>query len=128
VGDAAVAPKIAEAEADLDRMPWRRLPFEGLERVLWRPGSEAQQRLWVNGLLVESAHETIYARRYDTGGPWKLEVADVMVFDGRGALQLAVTRDRLKGRTPYPPITTPCCATFCSTIVLGCWRAPCCRP
>jgi Molecular chaperone, HSP90 family len=101
VGDVAVAPTVAESDPDLDQMPWRRLPFDGLERVLWRPGSEARQRLWVNGLLVESQHETIHSRRYATGGPWTLGVADVMVFDGRGALPLAVTRDRLDGRAPY---------------------------
>jgi hypothetical protein len=83
-------------------MPWRRLPFEGLERALWRPGWEAaHQRLWVNGLLGESAHETIYSRRYATEGPWVLETADVMVFDGRGQLPLAVTRDHLEGHAPY---------------------------
>jgi hypothetical protein len=101
IGDAAVKAAVAESEDDLTRMPWRRLPFEGLERVLWRPGRAARQRLWCNGLLIESAHETTWNRRYASEGPWTFETADVMVFDGRRQLPLAVTRDHLEGRAPY---------------------------
>lgn len=101
IGDAAIDSAVAESNHDLGRMPWRQVPFEGLERVLWRSGREARQRLWCNGLLIENAHETIYNRRYKGGGPWILDTADVMVFDGRGRLPMAVTRDHLEGRAPY---------------------------
>jgi molecular chaperone HtpG len=101
VGDDLVTPAVAESEDDLAHCLWRRLPFDGLERVLWRPGTDAQQRLWCNGLLLENAHETIYGRRYSTDGPWIFNTADLMVFDARARLPMAVTRDRLIGVAPY---------------------------
>ena len=97
-----LASAVSVSEEDLTRGEWRQLSFEGLERVFWRPGTNvAHQRLWCNGLLVEDTHETIFSRRYSSGGPCTFECADVMVFDGRARLPLAVTRDRLEGRAPY---------------------------
>jgi hypothetical protein len=101
IADEVVVPVVAESDEDLERMPWRRLEFDGLERVLWRPGEGARQRLWCNGLLVEHRHETISDRRYTTGGPGVLDTADVMVFDSRGVLPLAVSREHLEGHAPY---------------------------
>ena len=98
----ALTPAVSVSDEDLTSREWHQLSFEGLERVFWRPATKgAHQRLWCNGLLVEDAHETMFMRRFSTGGPCTFECADVMVFDGRATLPLAVTRDRLEGRAPY---------------------------
>jgi hypothetical protein len=101
IGNAEIQAGVAESEEDLARFPWRQLGFEGLDRVLWRLGQKACQRLWCNGILVENTHETAMSRRYASEHPWVFETADVMVLDGRGRLPLAVARDQLLGRAPY---------------------------